>query len=71
MSLGRSYRRWQTGDGDSESRASGEGEHAVSPEEEVAEEEEVEEETTSLFPSSQETGGDLTPWNRHRERVGG
>lgn len=57
MSLGQSYRRWQTDGGDSESRACGEGGHAVSPEEEAA----------SLFPSCLETGGDPTPWRRHRK----
>lgn len=54
-----SYRRWQTDGGDSESRACGEGGHAVSPEEEEA----------SRFLSSLETGGDLTPWRR-RESAG-
>ena len=58
MSLGQSYRHWQADGGGSESRACGEGGHAVSPVEEEA----------SLFPvSSRETGGDLTPWRRHRE----
>lgn len=50
MSLGQSYRRWQT-DGGDRGRACGEGGRAVSPEEEEA----------SLSPSSPETGGDPTP----------
>ena len=60
MSLGQSYHHWQTDDGGSGSRAFGYSEHAVSLEEE-------EEEEASLFPSSRETGGDPTPWRRHRE----
>lgn len=67
MCLGLSYRRWQADGGDSESRAFGEGEHAVSPEEEQPAEEEGEA-AVFLFPSSQETGGDLTPLRRHGER---
>lgn len=67
MCLGLSYRRLKADGGDSESRAFGEGEHAVSAEEEQREEEEGEA-AVSLFPSSQETGEDLTPWRRHGER---
>lgn len=54
MSLGKSYRHWETDGGDSESRACCEGGHAVSPEQEVA----------SLFPSCLGRGGDRTPWRR-------
>lgn len=57
MSLSQSYRHWQTDGGDTESRAYGEGGHVS-----LADEEEV-----SLFPSSQETRGDPTPWRRHGE----
>lgn len=58
MCLGWSYRHWESDGGDTESKACDEGGHAVYP---------MDEEEVSLFPSSQETRGDLKTWRKHGE----